>query len=69
MNVGVIHQVIGPVVDIDFSEGGLPGIYNAVKIPRTNTEGEEEELKCSSISGRTVSEPWPWIPPMVLCAA
>jgi len=44
MNVGVIHQVIGPVVDIDFSEGGLPGIYNAVKIPRTNTEGEEEEL-------------------------
>jgi F-type H+-transporting ATPase subunit beta len=44
MNEGAIHQVIGPVVDIDFSEGKLPAIYNAVRIPRVNTEGEEEEL-------------------------
>ncbi|MBE0558024.1 MAG: F0F1 ATP synthase subunit beta, partial [Proteobacteria bacterium] len=44
MNVGAILQVIGPVVDIDFSEGKLPAIYNAVRVPRTNTEGEEEEL-------------------------
>ncbi len=41
---GVIVQVIGPVVDIDFEEGYLPTIYNAVKIPRTNSEGKEEEL-------------------------
>lgn len=41
---GKIIQVIGPVVDIEFEEGHLPQIYNAVKIPRTNTEGKEETL-------------------------
>jgi len=41
---GVIVQVIGPVVDIDFEDGYLPTIYNAVKIPRINSEGKEEEL-------------------------
>ncbi len=41
---GIIVQVIGPVVDIDFEDGHLPEIYNAIKIPRTNLEGQEEEL-------------------------
>ncbi len=43
-NEGVIVQVIGPVVDIDFEDGYLPKIFNSVKIPRTSLEGEEEEL-------------------------
>jgi F-type H+-transporting ATPase subunit beta len=43
-NEGVIVQVIGPVVDIDFEDGHLPRIFNSVKIPRTSLEGEEEEL-------------------------
>ncbi len=43
-NEGVIVQVIGPVVDIDFEDGNLPEIYNAIKIPRTNIDGEEDEL-------------------------
>lgn len=43
-NEGTIVQVIGPVVDVDFEDGYLPEIYNSVKIPRTNMEGEEEEL-------------------------
>jgi len=46
MNEGKIVQVIGPVVDIDFSQGKLPSILNAVKIPRKNTEGVDEELIC-----------------------
>lgn len=46
MNEGKIVQVIGPVVDIDFSGGKLPSILNAVKIPRKNIEGVEEELVC-----------------------
>ena len=46
MNEGTIIQVIGPVVDIDFSEGKLPSIYNAVKIPRENIEGVKEDLIC-----------------------
>lgn len=31
-NIGKISQVIGPVVDIKFSEGNLPNIYNAIHI-------------------------------------
>ncbi|MEP0823367.1 MAG: F0F1 ATP synthase subunit beta [Ignavibacterium sp.] len=46
MNEGKVVQVIGPVVDVDFSGGKLPAILNAVKIPRKNVEGVEEELIC-----------------------
>ena len=46
MNKGKIIQVIGPVVDVEFSEGQLPEILNALKIPRKSIEGEEEELIC-----------------------
>lgn len=34
MNKGKISQIIGPVVDVEFSEGKLPAIYNAVKVER-----------------------------------
>jgi F-type H+/Na+-transporting ATPase subunit beta len=44
MNEGKIIQVIGPVVDIEFSNGQLPAILNAIKIPRTSPEGKAEEL-------------------------
>jgi len=44
MNEGTVVQVIGPVVDLDFSDGHLPAILNAIKIPRKNFQGEEEEL-------------------------
>ena len=44
MNEGTIVQIIGPVVDIDFSGGKLPEIMNAVRIPRKNIEGVDEDL-------------------------
>lgn len=44
MNEGHIVQVIGPVVDIDFSGGSLPAILNAIRIPRVNPEGQQEDL-------------------------
>ncbi|MDP2885909.1 MAG: F0F1 ATP synthase subunit beta [Ignavibacteria bacterium] len=44
MTEGSIIQIIGPVVDIDFPSGKLPSILNAVKIPRVNVEGVEEDL-------------------------
>ena len=44
MAEGKIVQIIGPVVDIDFSDGALPQILNAVVIPRTNIEGVQEDL-------------------------
>lgn len=42
--IGKIIQIIGPVVDIEFEENHLPKIFNAVKIPRTSTEGKKEDL-------------------------
>ncbi|MCK4560462.1 MAG: F0F1 ATP synthase subunit beta [Calditrichia bacterium] len=39
MNKGKISQIIGPVVDVEFNEGELPAIYNAIKI---NREDESE---------------------------
>lgn len=41
---GTIKQVIGPVIDIQFENGHLPKILNAIKIPRTTTEGKQEDL-------------------------
>lgn len=43
-NEGTIVQVIGPVVDVDFGDGQLPKILNAITIPRTSVEGDEENL-------------------------
>jgi F-type H+-transporting ATPase subunit beta len=37
--IGFVTQIIGPVVDVEFPEGELPGIYNAVKITK-ETSGE-----------------------------
>ena len=41
---GKIIQVIGPVIDVEFEEGHLPKIYNAIRIPRTSSEGKTENL-------------------------
>lgn len=43
-NKGTIVQIIGVVLDIDFSGGKLPEIYSALEIPRTNTDGKEDVL-------------------------
>ncbi len=42
MNQGTIVQVIGPVVDIDFSGGSLPAILNALQIPRHDVKDEPD---------------------------
>ena len=36
MKKGRISQIIGPVIDVEFSEGELPEIYNAIKIIRSD---------------------------------
>jgi F-type H+-transporting ATPase subunit beta len=41
---GFIKQVIGPVLDIEFENGHLPKILNAIRIPRVTTEGKNEDL-------------------------
>jgi len=46
MNEGTIVQIIGPVVDVDFSGGKLPAILNAIKIRRHGGDGKHEDLIC-----------------------
>jgi F-type H+-transporting ATPase subunit beta len=46
MNEGTIVQVIGPVVDVDFSGGKLPAILHAVTIARKSDNGSDETLIC-----------------------
>ncbi|MCK6621504.1 MAG: F0F1 ATP synthase subunit beta [Calditrichaceae bacterium] len=36
MNKGIVTQIIGPVVDVQFPEEKLPAIYSAIKIKREN---------------------------------
>ena len=46
MKEGKIVQIIGPVVDIDFSGGSLPSILNAVNISVPGTNGSKDVLVC-----------------------
>ncbi len=43
-NEGRIIQVIGPVIDVEFPEGELPAIYNAVKITNPRISDKEWNL-------------------------
>jgi F-type H+-transporting ATPase subunit beta len=38
MNIGKLIQIIGPVVDVEFPEGHLPAIYNALKIEKQGSD-------------------------------
>lgn len=44
INKGKIVQIIGPVLDIDFSGGSLPSINSAIEIKRMNPDGKEDIL-------------------------
>tara|TARA_Y100000589_G_scaffold156122_1_gene148673 strand:- start:12063 stop:13589 length:1527 start_codon:yes stop_codon:yes gene_type:complete len=50
-NIGKISQVIGPVIDIIFenSDNGLPKIYDALEVKKTN--GEKMTLECQQHIG------------------
>lgn len=41
---GRIVQVMGPVVDVEFPEGGLPPIYNALKLSNPSINNQKENL-------------------------
>ncbi len=47
MNEGRIVQVIGPVVDVEFTENNIPAVLNALHIPHPgDAPGEEKILVC-----------------------
>jgi hypothetical protein len=45
-NMGRIVQIIGPVLDIVFSKGQVPNIYNALTIVAKNAAGVEMAVTC-----------------------
>ncbi len=45
-NVGRITQIIGPVVDVEFTGSSMPKIYNALKIEGKNEAGETVSVTC-----------------------
>ena len=48
-NTGYVSQIIGPVLDIRFSEGNLPAIYTALKI--TGADGEDNIAEVQQLLG------------------
>jgi F-type H+-transporting ATPase subunit beta len=45
-NIGYITQIIGPVVDAEFTNGKMPQIYNAIKVQGKNSAGQDVAVTC-----------------------
>jgi F-type H+/Na+-transporting ATPase subunit beta len=45
-NVGRITQIIGPVLDVEFTGGSMPQIYSALKIKGKNEAGADVSVTC-----------------------
>lgn len=45
-NIGYITKVIGPVVDVEFPNGKMPQIYNALVISGRNEAGQDVNVTC-----------------------
>src|SRR3989344_445857 len=45
MNKGVITQIIGPVLDVQFPEDKVPAIYSAIKVIRSQLVGSPQKTK------------------------
>ena len=45
VNKGYVTQIIGPVLDIEFSDGNLPPIYSAIKIETGDGLGNIVEVQ------------------------
>ncbi len=49
-NEGIIRQVMGPVVDVEFPSGKLPAIFNALTMTNGSIEGGDHNLVCEVAS-------------------
>ena len=43
-NYGVVKQVMGPVIDVEFPHGKIPAIYNALKLTNKTISNEPNNL-------------------------
>ncbi len=44
VNVGTIKQVMGPVIDVEFADGKLPALNNALKITNKSINDSDWNL-------------------------
>ena len=66
MSMGKITQVLGAVVDVEFSDGSLPPIYNALKVSNPAISDQDSGIlswKWRSTWAKTPSAVSPWTPP------
>jgi F-type H+-transporting ATPase subunit beta len=56
-NQGIITQIIGPVIDVEFAEGQLPAVYHALKLERSNGQilTLEVEQQLSTTEARCIA--------------
>ncbi len=54
---GIITQIIGPVIDVEFTEGQLPAVYSALKLERENGQvlTLEVEQQLSTTEARCIA--------------
>jgi F-type H+/Na+-transporting ATPase subunit beta len=45
-NIGYITQIIGPVLDVEYPNGKMPQIYNALVVKGKNEAGEDVSVTC-----------------------
>jgi len=70
--VGRVIQVIGPVLDIQFEQGHLPAIYNAVRITSEGFNLPEPLDVTAEVQQHLAKDAfarWRWSRPKVWCAA
>jgi F-type H+-transporting ATPase subunit beta len=63
-NTGIVRQVMGPVIDVEFPSGTLPAINNALKLTNKAISADEDNLviEVASHLGNNVSlELLPWM--------
>ena len=45
-NIGYIIQIIGPVIDVEFPDGNVPAVFNALQINFNDASGNPKTLIC-----------------------
>jgi len=45
-NIGIITQIIGPVLDVSFQPGSMPNIFNSLVVEGKTGSGEEVSVTC-----------------------
>ena len=63
-NIGTVAQIIGPVLDIKFHDGHLPGLLNAVTVEDGGRRHDGWRWRSTSATTLCAASPWP--PPTAL---